>query len=422
MNPSANDYLLRLYSWASLALFLQGAALVLSWIVHERALSNARPRLRYRLLCLHLACFLMVPFITVGAVHWLTSATLIGAEIPGRGAGIAHPEHSQPIILLAHLLFTHAPIILGVWAGGALVSGIGFACAWRRASSHDYEPASPQLIRLVGTLSTELGLKHPPTSLQADVDIPYVVGVRRPAIILPRTLDQFLSPEELRAVLLHELAHIQRRDFFWNLVQRSIAGLVWFHPGIWYLYTRVKRERERCCDAMAVQYCHQLDLAHGLFKLLERMTSVPPALTSASVAGSLEVRFRSLLSTVESPRPRLVSLLPSTSLLLISAAAIWIGTLASRDSALRSSFVASSLGPIVSVTAHDDAGSFELKMQHGKVLAFAFEDRPVERSRILQTGNSVLVVSASGKPMVALQVDPGGGIRWEPRPQTHHPD
>src|ERR1035437_8227454 len=183
MNPSTNDYLLRLYAWASLALFLQGVALVLSWIGHERVLGNARPRLRYRLLCLHFAGFLLVPFVTVGVIHLLTSASLIGGDIPGTDTGISHSAPSQPIILLAHLLFTHASVILSVWACGALLSGIDFTREWRRISRDQYFPASPHLIQQVAILSTELDLDFSPTVMQGEIEIPHVIGFRKPAVV-----------------------------------------------------------------------------------------------------------------------------------------------------------------------------------------------------------------------------------------------
>ncbi len=84
---------------------------------------------------------------------------------------------------------------------------------------------------------------------------PLTAGVLRPWILLPLTALTSLSPEQIEVVLSHELAHIRRSDYLWNLLQTMVETLFFFHPAAWWISRRVREERELCCDDMAVTFC-----------------------------------------------------------------------------------------------------------------------------------------------------------------------
>ncbi len=79
-----------------------------------------------------------------------------------------------------------------------------------------------------------------------------VVGVFRPMILLNLSLLSGLTPEQLRLVLAHELAHVFRYDPIAQLVQRVIECFVFFHPAMWYVSGKVSELREECCDQLAI--------------------------------------------------------------------------------------------------------------------------------------------------------------------------
>ena len=80
-----------------------------------------------------------------------------------------------------------------------------------------------------------------------------------------------LSPEQLEAVLAHELAHVRRADYLWNLIQTMAETLLFFHPAVWWLGRRLREQRELCCDDVAVQSCADpLVYATALLRLEER--------------------------------------------------------------------------------------------------------------------------------------------------------
>lgn len=82
---------------------------------------------------------------------------------------------------------------------------------------------------------------------------PAVVGVLVPTLILPLSLFTTLTPTQIQFVLLHELAHIRRGDYLANLFQLFAEALWFFNPAVWWISHQIRREREACCDALAIE-------------------------------------------------------------------------------------------------------------------------------------------------------------------------
>ena len=120
------------------------------------------------------------------------------------------------------------------------------------------------------------------------ITIPVVVGVVKPALLLPATIATQLTADQLEAVLLHELAHIRRYDHLFLLVQRSIEAVLFFHPAVWLVSRIVSRERENCCDDFVLRHgskpaCY----AESLVRLSELRHGAPGG--SQEPAGALAV-------------------------------------------------------------------------------------------------------------------------------------
>jgi hypothetical protein len=103
-----------------------------------------------------------------------------------------------------------------------------------------------------------------------------------------------LPPAQVEAILLHELAHIKRKDFFVNLLQYIIEGVLFFNPAVHWLSSLIRDERENCCDEMAVNETgNKKEFIHALISTCELYT-IPEAPVIA-FAG----RKHSLLNRVE---------------------------------------------------------------------------------------------------------------------------
>ena len=84
---------------------------------------------------------------------------------------------------------------------------------------------------------------------------PVTFSVVRPVILLPCTLFSGLAPVQIEALLLHELAHIRRFDYLFNILQTVVEVVFFYHPAIWWIAGQLREERENCCDdlVLAVQ-------------------------------------------------------------------------------------------------------------------------------------------------------------------------
>src|SRR5262249_11453331 len=98
----------------------------------------------------------------------------------------------------------------------------------------------------------QLGIGRPVTLLiHPDKTIPVVWGILRSRLLLPAAARHW-SAEQLRSVLLHELAHVKRRDMTVQLLAQLACALHWFNPLVWFAAWRLGVERERACDDLVL--------------------------------------------------------------------------------------------------------------------------------------------------------------------------
>jgi hypothetical protein len=90
--------------------------------------------------------------------------------------------------------------------------------------------------------------------LSSLVDIPVTLGFLKPVILLPVVMVTHLRTEQVEAILVHELAHIQRKDYLLNLMVSAMELLFFFNPFTRMLIGRLKKEREHCCDDRVLEF------------------------------------------------------------------------------------------------------------------------------------------------------------------------
>ncbi|TAN21573.1 MAG: M56 family metallopeptidase [Chitinophagaceae bacterium] len=101
------------------------------------------------------------------------------------------------------------------------------------------------------------------------LDVPVVIGYLKPVIYLPLTVATHLTPEQIEAILLHELAHIRRYDFIANVFQTFIETVLFFNPFVWMISKIIRRERENCCDDLVLAATQPALYAETLLALAE---------------------------------------------------------------------------------------------------------------------------------------------------------
>src|SRR5262249_32284180 len=153
--------------------------------------------------------------------------------------------------------------------------------------------------------AAQLGLSRRPALVVTDgVGAPFVYGLLHPVLVLPRGLLAELDPDHWRAVLLHELGHLKRRDLWWGLLP-ALARLVYlFHPVAHWVWFRIRLERELACDqlAMALSGRGAAAYAEVLVQVVSH-TSLPAALALRPLEGLSTFwkrRLTMLLSTSRS--------------------------------------------------------------------------------------------------------------------------
>ncbi|GAA3969956.1 M56 family metallopeptidase [Mucilaginibacter dorajii] len=105
----------------------------------------------------------------------------------------------------------------------------------------------------VGVLCQKLQLKRTVQLLESGfVKVPFVIGHLKPVILIPAGLLSGLLPGQIEAILLHELAHIRRNDYFVNFLQVIIETVFCFNPGLLWISALLRDERENCCDDIAL--------------------------------------------------------------------------------------------------------------------------------------------------------------------------
>lgn len=171
-------------------------------------------------------------------------------------------------------------------------------------------------------LAQRLGLRYAVQLLESDrMEAPITVGWLRPVILLPVSALTGLSPSQLQAILLHELAHIRRHDYLVNLIQSAVDTLLFYHPAVWLVSRHVRKMREHCCDDIAVAACgNPIGYSDALTKMAE-LGGGQSRLALAARDGDLKARIHRVLGIVTAKtannRPQLIAGLGSSALVIM---------------------------------------------------------------------------------------------------------
>lgn len=189
------------------------------------------------------------------------------------------------------------PWLFGSWLAGVALLSLYHLVGWRwvRRLSRNGEPVGETVAALARDLCRKMGIGRAVAVLESSaVSVPTVVGWLRPVVLVPASTLTGLSIRQLEAILAHELAHIRRHDYLINLLQTAVETLLFYHPAVWWVSAKVRRERENCCDDLAVAVCgDRLGYARALVDL-EGLRSAPRLALAAS-GGSLTDRVRRLV-------------------------------------------------------------------------------------------------------------------------------
>lgn len=189
---------------------------------------------------------------------------------------------SWSIITQAIVSFVEQNILLIVmfWLTGALVFSVRliFGVSYiNRIKRTAFLPDSDHWQEMLNEMVDTLGMSKSVELLESSlVKVPLTIGVIKPLIIFPVGVLNHLTLEQAESIMAHELAHVFRKDYLWNLIQSVIETLLYFNPGVWWISYIIRKERENSCDDMAMQLCgSSIVYAKALVHLQEWEMSKP---------------------------------------------------------------------------------------------------------------------------------------------------
>ena len=298
----------------------------LAWAVQRRV---RHPAVTYPLWLLVLVALLLPAVVSIPVLPGESGATPViaddaaltgdavarvavsAASPEGTGSGTTLParvtENAKAVLAIAWLVVT--ALLLG-WT---LVRTLRFR-RWLARTSH---PAPPDLRQEVSKIGHRLNLARMPdvriTTARISPMVCWTGG--RIRLVIPAFLVAGLDRRELRALLAHELAHVQRRDHLVRWIEWLACSAFWWNPVAWWARRELRAAEEASCDALGVAATMSTPRAYAesLLRVVELMSTPPthptPAFASGAASGrnpaALERRLRMLIrreSADQTPR------------------------------------------------------------------------------------------------------------------------
>lgn len=219
---------------------------------------------------------------------------------------ISMPWYKQTLWFLQ----SHLDTIVLFWVIGASVLLLRLIGSWiyvQQLKAEGIRLTESRIQEMFRRIATKLNIRSTVHLFESvRVSTPVVIGFIKPVVLLPVGLATGLTTKQIEAILAHELAHVKRFDYLVNLLQSLVEVVYFYHPALWWLSSRVRTEREHCCDDVAVQVCgDKLAFARALAEVEAFRQSPALAMAFASQKGMMLQRVKRVLGVTEKPQRRM---------------------------------------------------------------------------------------------------------------------
>jgi beta-lactamase regulating signal transducer with metallopeptidase domain len=294
---------------------------------------------RHLIWTLALVGTLLLPMASVIFPGWtftIATAPKAGDAAPVNDRGsesVASPSTSASVTVDAdarpvrRFNFSWPALIGAVYSAGVavvLIALFGQRSSVRQCARRSSDVSDPEWRRLLAECARGMGVRSEVRLLRSrEQSMPMTFGIQRPSILIPVIADTWTG-DRRRAVLLHELAHVARRDCLTQTLAFVACTLYWFHPAVWWVTRRLRIERELACDDRVIaagtqprEYAgHLLEIAYSFGDHRASAIAVsmarPNQLESRMLAALDDGRNR----TVPAPRERAAGTLIAAAVLL----------------------------------------------------------------------------------------------------------
>ena len=188
------------------------------------------------------------------------------------------------------------------WAAGtAVVAGVWVARRSRiaRVIRHAERRNAGQIVDTLRALERRFEVRRTiaVAASPAGSFEPGVWGVFTPTLVWPERIADHLSPEQIEAIVAHEVMHVKRRDNLAATLHMAVQALFWFHPMVWWIGERLVDERERACDEAVVGAgSHPEAYAESILKTCRLYLASPIASFSGVTGADLRKRIEQIMT------------------------------------------------------------------------------------------------------------------------------
>ena len=278
---------LQALGWAVLNSLWQIALL---WVVFQVLLSIGiqRSATKSRLATLLLGCGFAWFLFTLFS-HWIVDPNAIKRSLLAIGSFNGKAEWNEKLQMILPVA-SAAYLLLLIIPTTQFIRNYRFVRVIRR---NGLSKCHVELRIFVQRFAERMGIKKPVHIYISDlISSPVTIGFLKPIILMPVVAITSLSQKQVEAVLLHELAHIRRYDYFINLLINVIRTILYFNPFVKLFAKIIEREREKSCDEMVIQFEYDPHGYASALLLLERNNVMRQSIAIAAAGQKNDLRHR----------------------------------------------------------------------------------------------------------------------------------
>jgi len=303
-----SENLINALGWTLVHSLWQGAAAAVGFALLMIVMRKYRSQTRYYIGVMTIMLVLAMAVVTfVNIYNGGAAGAVTAGQSPGSAAvmtgTVEMGESGSVMMFFKHYFSRHLPLLVTAWLLGILVLVLRFAGGFiynQRVKVHRTRPLSKNWQNRLEALCRGIGIQKSVRLVEsALVKMPMTIGHLKPVILFPLGLVTGLPRDQVEALLAHELAHISRRDYLVNIVQNLVDIFFFYHPGVRWISSHVRAEREHCCDDIAVSVSgDSLNFAKALTNIQvtgRGLNSIEPAVAASGKRHGLLARVKRLL-------------------------------------------------------------------------------------------------------------------------------